>query len=94
MTSFKIAGLDYEILEKSPEEMEGKIGLANFNTQQVWVNTHHTTQTKKIAVWHEIIHLLSDAYGLSLTENQVKIGTHALIAFLADNPNFKNIYGS
>jgi hypothetical protein len=28
---------------------------------------------------------VSDAYGLNLTEEQVKIGTHALIALIEDN---------
>jgi len=84
----KIAGIDYSIVEKTSEEMEGRIGLADFNSQLISINKDHTTQTKKIAVYHEIIHILSEAYNLNLTETQVKIGTHALIAFLADNSNF------
>lgn len=83
----KVAGIEYSILQKSNEEMQNRIGLANFNTQEIFINREHTTQTKKIAYFHEILHIISDAYNLSLTENQVKFGTHALIAFLADNTN-------
>lgn len=89
MKTIKVAGLNYHIFEKNNEEMEGRIGLANFNTQEIWIGKDYTTQTKRIAVVHEIMHILSDAFGLSLTENQVKIGTHAFIAFLSENPSFR-----
>ena len=29
-------------------------------------------QTKKIALWHETLHILSDAYNLKMNEEQVK----------------------
>lgn len=86
--TFKVAGIDYEIVQLSPEHMHGHIGQADFNAQQVRLSNSYSIQTKKIAVYHEIIHILSDAWGLHLTEDQVKIGTHALIAFIADNPDF------
>lgn len=89
MKTITVAGLNYQILEKTNEEMEGRIGLANFNTQEIWIGKDYTTQTKKIAVVHEVMHILSDAFGLGLTENQVKIGTHAFIAFLSENPSFR-----
>ena len=84
----QIAGISYTISEKSDEQMKGHIGLADFNNQLISINEKHSQQTKRIAVYHEIIHLLSDTYGLGLTEQQVKIGTHALIAFMSDNPSF------
>jgi len=89
INTLRIAGLNYEIRERSSEEMDGKLGLADFNNQLISVNQSCSSQTKKIAIYHELIHILSDAYGLQLTEEQVKIGTHALIAFVADNPDFK-----
>lgn len=85
-TTFRVAGIDYQIIQKPSEEMNGHLGLADFNNQSVIINQNCSEQTKKIAIFHEILHLISDAYGLGLTEQQVKIGTHALIAFLADNP--------
>jgi len=84
----KIAGLTYQILELPSEDMQGRIGFADFNKQLIGIGKEFTEQTKKIAIYHEIMHILSDAYGLHLTEEQVKIGTHALIAFIADNPSF------
>ena len=89
MDSIKVAGITYQILFKTTEEMNGLVGSANFNSQEIWINQDHTQQTQKIAIWHEIIHIVSDAYGLNLSEEQVKIGTHALIAFAAENPEFK-----
>ncbi len=87
----KVAGIEYFIVESTPETMCGRLGLANFNAQQISINQSATAQTKKIATYHEIIHIISDAWGLELTETQVKIGTHALIAFLAENPEFSKL---
>ena len=90
MDIIKIAGIDYNIALKSSEEMGGLIGTADFNRQLISINKEHTEQTKRIALFHEILHLLSDAYGLELTEQQVKIGTHAFIAFVEDNKKLLN----
>lgn len=87
----KIAGIEYDIVLKSTEEMNGLIGTADFNRQLICINRDHTEQTQKIAVCHEIIHIVSDAYGLNLTEEQVKIGTHALIALIEDNKDILTI---
>lgn len=89
-TPIKVAGLTYQISELDDDQMQGRIGFADFNNQLIGIGKNFTTQTKKIAVLHEIMHILSDAYGLDLTEQQVKIGTHALIAFITDNPDFKS----
>ena len=85
---FNVAGISYNISKKEPEHMQGHIGLADFNAQEIRINSIYSEQTKLIAVYHEIIHIISDAYGLHLSEEQVRVGTHALIAFLAENPNF------
>lgn len=85
----KICGITYEVLYKTQEEMQGQIGLANFNTQEIWIGTSFSEQTKKIALWHETLHIISDAYNLKLDEDQVKVLTHALIAFTTDNPELQ-----
>jgi uncharacterized protein YfaQ (DUF2300 family) len=87
----KICGINYEILYKTPDEMQGNIGLARFNDQEIWIGNQFTEQTKKIALCHETLHILSDAYNLKLNEEQIKFLTHALIALVEDNPEvFKN----
>lgn len=87
MDKVKISGIDYSIVMKSPEEMGGNIGLANFNNQEISINQSMTAQTIKIAKWHEVIHILDHAYDLGMTEKQVKYLTHALVALLEDNPS-------
>lgn len=82
----KICGITYEVLYKTPEEMQGNIGLALFNSQEIWINETFSEQTKKIALWHEVLHILDHAYNLKMTEEQVKFQTHALIALVEDNP--------
>ena len=82
----KISGIHYELKYKSNEEMSGHIGLADFNGQTISINKDHTSQTQQIALWHEILHILSDSYNLKMDEETVKFTTHALIALLSDNP--------
>lgn len=84
----KVAGIEYEIKEFSNEEMKGTLGLADFNKQLISLNKESTDTTKKIAVYHEIIHILDNAFGLDLSERQVKYLTHAIIAFIQENPEF------
>ena len=48
----KICGINYTVLYKTSEEMEGRIGLANFNTQEIWIGDSFSEQTKKLALWH------------------------------------------
>ena len=81
----KICGITYDVIHKTPEEMQGNIGLALFNQQEIWINDTFTEQTKKIALWHEVLHILDHAYNLKMTEEQVKFLTHALIALVEDN---------
>ena len=88
ITEVKIAGIPYAINYKNTEDMNGHIGLADFNRQEISINSDHTQPTQDIAVIHEIMHIISDAYDLGLTEKQVKMGTHALRAFLAENRQF------
>ena len=83
----KICGLTYDVLYKTAQEMQGTIGLARFNDQEIWIGSDFTEQTQKIALWHEILHILSDAYNLKMTEEQVKYQTHSLIALVDDNPD-------
>jgi len=85
INEIKICGIVYSILSKTPEEMEGRLGLANFNTQEIWINLGATEQTKKIAVVHEILHMIDHAYNLKLSEEQVVFTSHAFLALLSEN---------
>jgi len=80
----KIAGLMYKILEKDSSDMTS-IGLANFNTQEIWINTEHTKQTQALARIHEVLHIIDQAYGIDLTEKQVTILAHGITACINDN---------
>jgi len=82
----RISGIQYAIKFKSPEEMGGLIGSANFNAQEICINNAFTVPTQQIAILHEILHILSDSYNLKMDEEAVKFTTHALLAILLDNP--------
>ena len=81
----KIAGLNYKILDKDDSDMNGTIGLANFNTQEIWINKAHTEQTRSLARIHEVLHIIEQAYGIELTEKQVTILAHGITACINDN---------
>jgi hypothetical protein len=83
----RISGIDYAIKFKPPEEMGGLIGSANFNAQEICINTSCSIPTQQIAILHEILHILSDSYNLKMDEEAVKFTTHALLAILLDNPH-------
>ena len=89
MNSVSIAGINYMINKLSTESMGGLLGQADFNKQCININEDASAVTQEIAKLHEVIHIVSDAWGLNLSEEQVKIGTHALICFLRENPNFE-----
>jgi hypothetical protein len=91
MDTIKISGIIYSIEELSPEEMNGSIGLADFNQQRIMINSNFNSQTKMIARWHEMIHIIDTVYGTNLTEEQVVILTHGLLAAFLDNPDFLDI---
>jgi predicted DNA binding protein len=81
----KVAGIYYDIVYKSNEEMNGLIGTADFNKQLISINREHTEQTQEIAFVHEVLHIISDVYGINLTEEQVRVLTHGIIGVCKDN---------
>ena len=81
----KISGINYQVVENSSDVMEGRLGLADFNSQTISINQDYSNQTKMIARWHETLHILSSAYNIKLTEDQVVVLTHAIVALLEDN---------
>jgi Zn-dependent peptidase ImmA (M78 family) len=81
----KIAGLKYKIIDKDDSDMNGTIGLANFNSQEIWINKSHTEQTRSLARVHELLHIIDQAYGIDLTEKQVTILAHGITACINDN---------
>ena len=87
---FKVSGIQYDMYMLDNQEMGGNVGLADFNGQNIRINTSHTPQTQKIAKLHEIIHILDHAYGLKLSEDQTVYLTHALLSFIIDNQEFTN----
>ena len=87
ISSIKICGINYDILYKSNEEMGGRSGYAHFNAQQICINTSHTPQTQKIALLHEVLHIMSDAYNPKMRLDE-GFTTHALLALFTDNPDF------
>lgn len=83
----KISGITYEVNFVPTAEMQGCIGLADFNKQLITIDENATPQTKRIALMHELIHIMDKTYNIKLTEDQVVVLTHAIIALADDNDN-------
>lgn len=84
----KIAGIDYTV-DYLPSESVKHLGLADFNRQRILINKDSTISTQRIALCHEIIHILDKVYLISLSEEQVIKLTHAIVALHAENPQLK-----
>jgi len=84
----KIGGIYYDVIHKTNEELNGNVGLADFNRQEISINTEHTMQTQRIALIHEVLHILDNTYNLKLTEEQVTFTAHALVSLIEDNKEF------
>ena len=82
---FRIAGIDYTVIEKSTEDMNGLVGSADFNHQIISINRDYTGQTQEIALLHEVLHIVDSAFNVGLTEEQVRVLTHGLLALVKDN---------
>ena len=80
--------MQFSICYKTSEEMQGNIGLAKFNEQEIWINDSFSEQTKKLALLHETLHILSSVYNMNLEEDHVLVMTHALLGLINDNPEF------
>lgn len=82
---FRIAGIDYAVIEKSTDDMNGLVGSADFNHQIISINRDCTEQTQEIALLHEVLHIVDAAFNVGLSEEQVRVLTHGLLALVKDN---------
>ena len=89
MNSIKICGMIYTIVYKSSAEMNGTLGLADFNKQEISINAEITQQSQTLALYHEVLHIIDMAYNLKLTHEQVTFASHAILALVNDNPELK-----
>jgi len=89
MNSIKICGMIYTIVYKSSAEMNGTLGLADFNKQEISINSEITQQSQNLALYHEVLHIIDMAYNLKLSHEQVTFASHAILALVNDNPELK-----
>ena len=85
----RVAGIDYTIANVSANEINGLLGLADFNNQIIKINKDTTEVTQHISIVHEIIHILDKSYNIKLTEEQVVYLAQAIVALVNENPEFK-----
>ena len=85
----RVAGINYSIEYVSSEDLNGLLGIADFNNQKIKINNNATELTQHIAIIHEIIHILDRSYNIKLTEDQVIYLAQAIVALVNENPEFK-----
>lgn len=84
----KICGVPYQIVVKNSMDMPNALGLCHSDQQQIWLLDSNTEETNTNVLLHEILHAVSDAYDLELSERQVNVLATALIALARDNPEY------
>ena len=87
--AIKIGGTLYEVLDDTlPLLREGLAGKCLRDKCEIRINTEHDHQAVQDTLLHEVLHSLSYAYDLELTESQVVRLTSGLTALMLDNPDF------
>ena len=61
-------------------------GDINYSTQEIHLNKDFSKAQQKATLVHEIVHGISDMYGLGFEEETVEVFSNALYATMQDNP--------
>jgi len=83
----KILGREYEVeFIDEPNGLDTRYGgRVFFRTEEIKILNQLTDRLKNIGILHEIIHVIDDATGMELEENQVKILAELLYSVLKVN---------
>lgn len=88
MDKIRIAGVDYLITYTKTPELENVLAFIDFNRNIIQVNSNFPEETQQQSLLHEIVHGISYAYGVDLTEEQVSTFSSGLYAVAKDNPEY------
>ncbi|NPU90004.1 MAG: hypothetical protein HPY87_09030 [Fervidobacterium sp.] len=65
-------------------------GLILFSRSEIYIDKCLLPQAKYQTLWHEIIHGISTAVGVKLTEEQIEAVSYAVIGVIRDNQAILN----
>lgn len=88
----RICGVDYPVILKTPAEMPHHWGEYHEALQEIWIRNDCTADNKSNTILHEILHAMSDVYGIDLKERQVFILANTLIGVCRDNPEYAQMF--
>ena len=86
--NIKIAGRYFEIIEEAGihnEEGTALLGQITIDKALIKIAPNQAEQVKYSTFVHEVVHGISDMYGLNLLEDQVSILAHGLVQVEEDN---------
>jgi len=66
----KIFDLDYEIV-KFDSDLDSSMGHSWYKGQKIGISSETSLEQNKNTLLHEILHMISDAARIELTENQI-----------------------
>lgn len=68
------------------EDTSGDMGRWDWNTGELLLNKNLSSETYSLTLLHEVLHVISDIYGLDLKESTVRVLEQGLGAWIQDNP--------
>lgn len=87
----QIGPFKIKIYLRSEEYLGGDEGRWMSDSHTIFVKEELTNDRQIEALWHELIHAISDIYGLEITENQTRILSLAQITLLKENTKCLNL---
>lgn len=78
-----------ELIFSDPSDWEiGAMGRCNTVKQTIAINNSMPKDSQNSTIIHEVVHYISDLYGMSLSEEQVSTLSICWFDFLKTNPDF------
>ena len=87
--TIKVAGTPYVIKYTPDIDKDGLLGLANFNTREIFINNLYPKEQQEETLLHEIIHVVNYAYNVGLDEDAVDKLARGMYATIRENPSYK-----
>lgn len=88
----RICGVDYAVVDKTAAEMPNHWGEYHESLQELWIRDDCTDDNRANTILHEVLHAMSDVYGMDLKERQVFILANTLIGLCRDNPDYAQLF--
>ena len=82
----RVGAQEIKIGHMPSEDTTGDMGRWDWNTGEILLKANLPVETYSLTLLHEVLHVISDLYGLDLKESVVRVLEQGLGAWIQDNP--------